>query len=337
MHHADTAPRRRSARRAAAVALVLSAVAAPSAASVVLADPATAAYAAAKAAPQSKARTAATTTSPAPAQTLVKDADGTVVARFTKGARTVVLTGPSRTFAEATTTTARVTTSAWVRLLDEPFTGTVDQAWLTAARQDRSADVLADAAAFLPGAPDVRDATGTRVTSDATYGPVEDGVRKEGSDWNDYQGVTATYGSTSDRPEAAQLGSLDCSGYVRVLFGVRAGVPMSLATTGSTLPRRAVQMEAGSPGVRVLANTGARPASLTALQTGDLVFFDAATDDGTAIDHVGIYLGTDSAGRPRFVSSRKKADGPTMGDVGGASVLSGTGHYAKAFRAARRV
>lgn len=330
MHHADPVLRRRSARRAAAVALVLSAVAAPSAASVVLADPATAAYAA------PKTRTAATTTT-APAQTLVKDASGTVVARFTTGARTVVVTGPSRTFAEPGTTTATVTTTGWVRLLDQPFAGTVDQAWLSAARADRSPDVLADAAAFLPGSPDVRDASGLRTTSDATYGPVVDGVVKEGSDWNDYQGVTATYGTTTDRPEADQLGSLDCSGYVRMLFGVRGGVPMSLATTGSELPRRAVQMEAGAPGVRVLADTGARPTSLAALQTGDLVFFDAATDDGTAIDHVGIYLGTDSAGRPRFVSSRKKADGPTMGDVGGASVLSGTAHYAKAFRAARRV
>lgn len=325
------APRRSIRRNALVLALALGTVAAPSAASLVLAGPSTAAYAA----PLS--RTAATTTSTAPVQTLVRDSAGAVVARFTPGARTVVLTGPSRTFTEPGTTAATLTTTAWVRLLSAPFNGTVDEAWLAAARADRSPDLLADAAAYRTGAPTVRDAAGAVTSSDASYGPVVDGVVQEGSDWNDYLGVAATYGSTTDAPEAPQLGSLDCSGFVRMLFGVRGGVPMSLASTGSDLPRRAVQMEAAAPGVRLLANTGVRPTDLSALQPGDLVFFDAATDDGTAIDHVAVFLGKDSAGRPRFVSSRKKADGPTMGDVGGASVLSGTGLYAKAFRAARRV
>jgi hypothetical protein len=67
------------------------------------------------------------------------------------------------------------------------------------------------------------------------------------------------------------------------------------------------------------------------------VFSDASTDDGTAIDHVGLYLGKDSAGNYRFISSRKTVNGPTMGDVGGKSVLNGTGLYAKTFVAARRL
>jgi hypothetical protein len=68
-----------------------------------------------------------------------------------------------------------------------------------------------------------------------------------------------------------------------------------------------------------------------------LVFFDAAADDGKQIDHVGIYLGRDAGGNHRFVSSRKSINGPTLGDYNGRSILNGTGLYAKAFRAARRL
>jgi len=50
-----------------------------------------------------------------------------------------------------------------------------------------------------------------------------------------------------------------------------------------------------------------------------------------------MYLGVDSGGHHRFVSSRKTANGPTLGDLGGKSLLDGTGHYAVSFRAARRL
>ena len=73
------------------------------------------------------------------------------------------------------------------------------------------------------------------------------------------------------------------------------------------------------------------------LRPGDLVFFDASIDDGTQLDHVGLYLGIDTSGHPRFVSSRKSVDGPTMGDAGGNSTLDGTMLYARTFRAARRL
>ncbi len=73
------------------------------------------------------------------------------------------------------------------------------------------------------------------------------------------------------------------------------------------------------------------------LQPGDVVAFDASTTDGTRIDHVGIFLGRDSLGHDRFISSRKTADGPTLGDLGGRSVLDGTGLYAVSFRTARRI
>jgi hypothetical protein len=52
---------------------------------------------------------------------------------------------------------------------------------------------------------------------------------------------------------------------------------------------------------------------------------------------VGIYLGRDTGGNYRFLSSRKSINGPILGDYNGKSVLNGTGTYARAFRAARRV
>ena len=270
-----------------------------------------------------------------PARTLVKDSSGALLATYTDGARSVVLTGPARTFAESTTS-ATVRTTSWVRLLPSPSDGRVDQAWLAAALADRSPDVLATAMQYVTGAPTTRTADGALVSSDASYGPLVDGSRQEGSDWNDYLQVKATYDGVTDSPETAQAGSLDCSGFVRMAFGQRSGYPMTLTPDGVRLPRRAVQMHTAGPGTLVL-DSPTRPTSLAALQAGDLVLFDASTDDGTLVDHVGIHLGTDSSGAPRFVSSRKTVDGPTMGDVGGRSTLSGTGLYATSLRAVRRL
>lgn len=277
-----------------------------------------------------------TTRAASPARSIIKDSSGRVVATLTDGSRSVVLTGASRTFAESTTS-AVVTTTARVRLLDAPFAGRLDTAWLDAALADRSPDLLAVALAYVTGAPEVRSSDGVVVSDDASYGPLVDGVRQEGSDWNDYLGVSATYDGKVDAPEAEQIGALDCSGFVRMVFGARGGHAMSLLPDGVRLPRRAVQMATGGPGTVVVPDRGKQVTSFGALLAGDLVLFDASTDDGTAVDHVGIYLGKDSAGQPRFVSSRKSVDGPTMGDVQGRSTLSGTGLYAKSFRAVRRV
>ncbi|WP_448614398.1 NlpC/P60 family protein [Modestobacter sp. URMC 112] len=292
--------------------------------------------------------TASTTTSPTttgtfreerltdPARVVVHDERGPV-ATFTVGSRSVLLRGPQRTFVESTTT-ATVTTTAWVRLLAQPFPGTVDWNWLSARLSDSSDDVLALATQYVTGAPARTDASGLRFAGDASYGPLlADGTREEGSDFNDYLGVPWTYGTQVDEPEVPQHGAMDCSGYVRTVFGYRAGLPMTLQSDGIGLPRRAVQMNASAPGVMVIPNTGTRPTSSATLQAGDLVFFDASADDGTLVDHVGIHLGLDSAGAPRFLSSRKSADGPTMGDIRGRSTLSGTGLYATSFRSARRL
>ncbi len=272
-----------------------------------------------------------------PDRVVVSDRTG-VLATFTVGARTVTLRGPRRTFSEPSTTASMVSTTAWVRLLPTPYSHGIDRRWLAAALSDRSPDVLAVAAEYLPRAPTRVDPAGRIVSSDASYGPLDaDGRRVAGADVNDYLGIEWVLGSRTDRPEPHQLGSLDCSGFVRMVLGYRLGVPLSLDPDGTSLPRRAVAMAASGTGVLIVPDTGARARAHDALLPGDLVFSDVSTDDGPAIDHVGIYLGTDSSGAARFVSSRKAADGPTMGDLGGRSTLTGSGLYAQGFRAARRV
>ena len=164
------------------------------------------------------------------------------MATFTFGSRTVTLRGTQRTFTEATTT-ASVTTTTWVRLLPQPFAGTVDHGLLTARLGDTSDHVLEVARQFLTRAPDRRDASGLRIAGDASYGPLlADGTRQEGSDFNDYLGITTSYGTWSDQPKTHQYGALDCSGYVRAVFGHRTGIPMTLEPDGAALSRRAVQM-----------------------------------------------------------------------------------------------
>jgi cell wall-associated NlpC family hydrolase len=273
----------------------------------------------------------------APSRVQVLDAGSAPLATFTVGARTVTLRGATRVFAEPTTPHT-VTSATWVRLLPKPFGGTVDTAWLRGALADTSPDILATAAQYVTGAPTVRTGAGAVLAGDADYGPLQsDASRAEGSDFNDYLGAPWSYGATTDQPEADQAGALDCSGFVRMVFGYRARVEMTLGPDGIRLPRRSPHMLSSAPGVVTIRDTGARPVSTSALAAGDLVFFDGSTDDGALIDHVGIYLGVDSSGAPRFVSSRKIANGPTMGDLGGKSILSGTGYYAQAWRAARRL
>ncbi len=83
------------------------------------------------------------------------------------------------------------------------------------------------------------------------------------------------YGGTS--PETG----LDCSGFVGYVFRHAAGV---------TLPRDSLSI-----------SEAAQPVELTALQPGDLVFFDTSN---RAFSHVGIYLGDD-----RFVHAASSRTG----------------------------
>jgi hypothetical protein len=267
----------------------------------------------------------------APARTEVRDTAGVLVAELTDGARTVPMAGPSRRWGETGLATS-ITSDRWVRLLPAPFDGSFDPAdadWLASAMADGSPDLLAIAFQYAPLAPEVwRE--GMRVAGDARYGPAA------GADFNDYLGVPWSYGGSIDAAEAAEVRSLDCSGFVRMVFGYRSGVRMSIGPAAGTLPRRAADQLASGPGRVVVANAGRKVASMVSMRAGDLVFFDASTRDGTAIDHVGIFVGADAAGHARFISSRTTADGPTIGDLGGASILDGTGYWASAFRAVRR-
>ena len=248
----------------------------------------------------------------------MRDASGALLAFFTYGSRSVTVAGPWRAFGEAGLATP-VNTDRWVRLLPTAYAGfdASVRSWLAAELIDRSPDVLAVASQYATGA-----------SLDARYA--------FGADFNDYLGRAWTYGSTVDQPEPAELAALDCSGFVRMVLGYRLGMPMSLGMVAGALPRTARDQLAGGPGTVLVPNTGVQARSLGVLRAGDLVFFDASPDDGAMIDHVGIYVGRDTAGHYRFISSRRGADGPTIGDVKGASIVDGGGYWASAFRAVRR-
>jgi NlpC/P60 family len=281
---------------------------------------------------------------------------GAWVATFTPHCYTVALAGPERTFAEAfqhdgTTHQVSVTHATWVRAAPGPADDAVDERWLThalAANQAGTPDALALAMQYLHGAPALTEGD-LQVAGDASYGPLgADGKRQEGSDFNDYLGLRWLYPTEhADPPERRQHHCLDCSGYLRMVWGYRhqlpasgypAAIPVSLRPRdGTTLPRRAFEMYAGGTGVVLVPDQGTQVTDFSALAAGDLVFFDADADDGPQLDHVGMYLGVDAGGRQRFISSRKTANGPTLGDQGGPSVLDGSALYARSFRAVRRL
>jgi cell wall-associated NlpC family hydrolase len=278
------------------------------------------------------------------------------VATFTLGCYTVTMTGPERTFAETFVVNgerrlAQVTHTTWVRAAPGPVTENVDQRWLRhalAANDAGTPDVLALGMQYVKDAPPITLGD-VQIAGDASYGPLQsDGSREEGSDFNDYLGLRWLYPSDPlDLPELRQKQCLDCSGYIRMIWGFRHHLPDTgyLDTVplcldpkqGLALPRRAVQMCDDATGIVLIENTGEQVTNFGPLEIGDLLFFDADDNDGDAIDHVGMYLGIDANGRHRFISSRKTADGPTLGDVGGPSLLDGTGLFARSFRAVRRL
>jgi cell wall-associated NlpC family hydrolase len=280
-----------------------------------------------------------------PPRTVARDARAVVAATMTDGARTVVITGPSRTFREPKATTAEVTTNAWVRLAPQAWRAGDESAdwfrpWLTEALSDNSPDALAIAMEYLDGAAEQKDAEGTRFRGDASFGPVAPtgAGRLERSDFYDYLGVPWTFSDgTRTKPDSKHYGAVDCSGFVRLVYGYRLEYPLlGTNTRGPGLPRRAYAIAEFGPGVTPVANTGRRSTAYDSLQPGDLVFFEV---EGGAdeLDHTGIYLGVDSDGRHRFMSSRERINGPTLGDVGGTSLLDDGGMYSRGFRAARRI
>jgi hypothetical protein len=84
------------------------------------------------------------------------DGHGALLATFTIGARTVMMNGPSRTFAEPSSTNATVTSTAWIRLYPTNFSGTVDKVWLNQMvaqnKTNASPDILGTAMQYIGGA-----------------------------------------------------------------------------------------------------------------------------------------------------------------------------------------
>ncbi|MDT0610132.1 NlpC/P60 family protein [Streptomyces lancefieldiae] len=244
-----------------------------------------------------------------------------------------------------------VTHSDWVRVLPEPFDG----AWTPELEKvvrgwagSTAPDVLAHAAMFLAGASPVvagsGPAEGRQVMGEAGYGYLDpQGYRYEGADFHEYMNSGWTFpDGTHTGPSSKQVGNLDCSGYTRMVYGYHMGVPLAAGedTSGTRLPRKSRDMADHSPGVRIARTDGTNPPAAEQLQPGDLVLFNADSGDDKEVattDHVGIYLGADTAGGRRFLSSRKTVNGPTMSDLGGSSTLDGTGTYARTLHTVHRI
>ncbi|MEI7034289.1 C40 family peptidase [Streptomyces pratensis] len=253
-----------------------------------------------------------------------------------------------------------VSHDTWVRVLPEPFDG----AWTSAVEQrisawagDTSPDALAYASMYRPFAPAVTDPSlqGAQVLGESGYSPRNAaGTRDIGFDFHDYMGLSWDFPASGEHMEpdavdpakADNLHNMDCSGFVRMVYGHHLGIPMvrSRNFDGLNLPRTSKNQSAHGPGVVVARATGQAP-SLGALRVGDAVFFDASVPDsgdpetdGGVIDHVGIYVGRDQHGGLRFVSSRRTPDGPTMADLGAKSILNGPADalYTKSLRVVRR-
>ena len=286
-----------------------------------------------------------------PARTVVRGADGNQLAVFTDGARTCLLTGPSRTWTEPRTTTAVITSDSWVRLMPTAWkqgreTSAWFRSWFPKTVGSTADDLFAVAFQYEDGAATKRNAQGLRYAGDAAFGPRVPGesqnsfhYRDEKSDFYDYLGIPWTFpDGTRMTPEQARLGDLDCSGYMRMVFGYRLGYPMHTTNTkGIGLPRRAYAIAAYAPGVVVVPDTQSRPSDISQIQPGDLVFFAINIGKPLAIDHCGLYLGLDTDGHPRFLSSRSQANGPTFGDIAGVARLDGDGFYAAGLRVVRRL
>ncbi|MEU1037728.1 C40 family peptidase [Streptomyces sp. NPDC005551] len=289
-----------------------------------------------------------------PARSVLRGSDGQIRAVFTDGARLATLTGRARTFAEPASTSSKVSSTDWVRLMPKSWKkGAEKEKWFTdwyaEYRDSKEDDLFAIAFQYVSGAPQKKDGQGTAYAGDANFGPLnttgaEGGdLRLEQSDFYDYLGRPYPFrdGQTGT-PEPLRAKSLDCSGFIRMVLGYRTRYPlMSSDTSGDGLPRTANGMARSDEGVDVLPLTGVtaddRPSAIDQLQPGDLVFFKLDTRTKDRLDHVGLVLGYDTEGHLIFVSSREEVNGPTIGDVGGVSRLDGNGYYAKTLRSAKRL
>ncbi|MGS2617879.1 NlpC/P60 family protein [Micromonospora sp. LZ34] len=279
-----------------------------------------------------------------PARTEVRRrTDLAVVATLTAGARTAVFAGPRRRFEEPSTTTAVVESTTWVRIAPQAWQpgSQMPEAfarWLLTElnRKNPPVDILAAALQYLPGTPDLRDERGVRYAGDAGFGYVHSREERDGADFYDYLEIPWDFPDVGTvTPSARWDRDLDCSGYIRLIYGYRFGIPLlnqSATTTVDGLPRTAASMAAYARSVVIAAGRSPSrpPTDLSAMQPGDLVFF-ALHDDPALITHSGIYIGDDADGGMRFASSRGTVDGPTFGDVRGDGVLD-SGYFGKRLR-----
>ncbi len=285
-----------------------------------------------------------------PAGTEVVDKkSGDVVARLTDKARTAVFYGPKHTFAEPDTTDATVTTNAWVRVVPHQWKQGAEKdkwfpKWLAEYKGSTKPGALEIGTQYFQGAPDKKDEDGVRFAGDADFGPMKDdgsGLRAVGGDYNDFMGITVSHPDKKhDPPEKEDANALDCSGFLRIVLGYRMDYPLfgKNETKGDGLQRQVQGMVDRAPGVLLVKDTGKRPDLAKATKNmlpGDIVFFQ--TDGEPGLDHSGFYMGKDSRGKHRFMSSRDTINGPTMGDVAGPSILDGNGLFANNFRAVRRL
>ncbi|MFE3941162.1 C40 family peptidase [Streptomyces sp. NPDC059118] len=289
-----------------------------------------------------------------PSRTLLRGTDGEILASFTDGARTATLTGPSRTFTEPSTTASKVVTEDWVRLMPYQWKkGSENEKWFKdwfkeffGSEED---DLFATAFQYVADAPVKKDDEGVSYAGDANFGPLNpngsegNDLRLEESDFFDYLGIPYTFrNGTTMQPRTERARSMDCSGFIRTVFGYRARYPlMATDASGDGLPRTANGMARSHRGTDVIELKGIapadRPKNIDVLQPGDLVFFKLDQRTKERLDHVGMFLGHDTDGHKIFISSREEANGPTIGDKGGTSRLDGNGYYAATLRSAKRL
>ncbi len=226
-----------------------------------------------------------------PARTIARTPSGEVVATMTDGARTVALLGPERTFADPDFTAATVTTTdlgpahAAGMDLRQPSGNPGSSPGSTTALGDTSPDLFALAQQYLRGQPADTDA-GRRDLPRRRRLRTRSRRRcqhaQENSDFYDYLGVPWTFADgkheTPDpRATATSTAPASCGSCSDTAWATRSATPTSPARA----PRRAYAIAAVGPGTVVIPDRGATARDYTALQPGDLVFFnlDAAPAD----------------------------------------------------------
>ncbi|MET0698959.1 MAG: hypothetical protein ABWY93_04785 [Mycobacterium sp.] len=278
-----------------------------------------------------------------PQRTLLRDTSGRLVFTLTRGARTVVVRGPLRTFTESSTTDAEIRSTDHVYIAPRPWDGNIDdQGWarfLIDRLHTTEPDLLEISLQYLAGSPTIVS-DGQRIAGDAGFGLRGNGDDRDGADFYDYLNAPWKF---PDRKSVIQASTkfdrqLDCSGYLRLVYGFRSGIPLFYGNgVVDGLPRSAWAMADHAPSVVVASSkrSDSPPDDLSRISPGDAVFFALHDDRPGDISHSGIYLGRDNEERMRFVSARSTANGPTFGDLGGDGVID-DGYFGDRLRRAIR-